>query len=285
MLEIGIVGTDSATELGLGRAATRHSGLLARTLTVEDVADARALDGLVVDVPLESRGKTLRGLVQSCRVPILAEAPAADNLEDLRALADMDAVRIVSANPLRYALHTRRLLEEMRVADDPVETFFAAQRCRGQWIPSHALSRLLDYLVAICPSEITRVAAMAYQDPPILVVSLRYASGAIGSLEIGAHLPASFPNESELIVECFCRSHAFHCTPDSQAVRMYDAATQRQLDWQPEPSDSIVNRFAIWIQGGQRPEGDAARDLHAMTLAVAIMEAARTDRVSSHVSE
>jgi hypothetical protein len=285
MLEIGLIGTDSATQLGLGRAATRHPGLLARTLTVGDAAGARAVDGLVVDVPLESRGKTLRQLVQSCEVPILAEAPAADNLEDLRALAEMAAGRIVSANPLRSALHTRRLLEEIRVADDPVETFFAAQRFRGQSIPSHALPRLLDYLVEICPSEIARIAAMAYQDPSILVVSLRYASGAIGSLEVGAHLPPGFPNESESIFECFCRSHAFHCTPDSQAVRMYDAATQRQLDWQPEPSDSIINSFATWIQGGQRPEGDPARDLHSMSLAVAVTEAARTDRVSSQVRD
>jgi hypothetical protein len=283
MLEVGIVGTDSSTGIGLGVAATRHPDLRTRTLTVEGAADARAVDGLVVDVPLASRGKTLRRLARDCQMPILVEAPAADNVEDLRALADMAAGHIVSANPLRYAIHTRRLVEEIRGAHDPVETFFAAQRFRAQSIPPHALPRLLDYLLDICGEDITRVAAVTRQDPSVQVVSLRYASGAIGSLEVGAHLPQGFPNQSELIVECFCRSHAFHCTPDSQAVSLYDAAGQRQVDWQPQPSDSIVNGFATWLLGGQRPEGAVARDLDAMSLAVVITDAARTDRVSSHV--
>src|SRR5436190_7351667 len=51
MLEIGVIGIGVAPALELGRAATRHPGLLARTLTPDSAADEN-LVGLVVDVPL-----------------------------------------------------------------------------------------------------------------------------------------------------------------------------------------------------------------------------------------
>jgi len=278
MTEVGIIANAATSEPGLSLAAMRHAGWRTRMLDLDQPTDAN-LAGLVVDVPLELRFAVLSRLARAWQVPILVEAPAADSVQALRELADASDDRIVSVNPLRYGLHTRRLVEELQRSGDPLETFFTTLRFRQTNVPAGALPRLLDYLVDVCPGEIDRIASMTYADPPIQIVSLRYASGVLGSLEIGAHLPPSFPGESELVVECFCKSHVFHCVPANQAVRVYGATTQRQVDWQPEPADISVRAFATWLEGGPRPSGDLRRDLVAMTLAAATAESARSDRV------
>jgi hypothetical protein len=278
MTEIGIIGDNTAPEPRLALTATRHAGWQTRLLDLDQSPDAN-IAGLVVDLPLESRFEALSRLARDWQVPILVEAPAAHSAQALRELADASGDRIVSVNPLRYGLHTRRLVEELQRSGDPLETFFTTLRFRRTELPAHALPRLLDYLVDVCPGGIERIASMTYADPPIQIVSLRSASGVLGSLEIGAHLPPSFPAESELVVECFCKSHAFHCAPMNQAVSVYGATTQRQVDWQPEPANASVRAFATWLEGGPRPPGDLRRDLVATTLAAAIAEAARSQRV------
>jgi predicted dehydrogenase len=278
MTEVGIVRGDTPSDLGLSLAAMRHPDLRTRMLDLDQSPD-ESIAGLVVDVPPRYRFEALSRLARAWQVPILVEAPAAADVQDLVDLADAAGDRIASANPLRYGLHTRRLVEELQASGDPLETFFATLRFRPTQLPAHALPGLLDYLADVSHGEIERVASMAYPDPTIQIVSLRYASGVLGSLELGAHLPASFPSASELIVECFCRSHVFHCAPANQAVTVYDAISQRHIDWQPEPADAIVKAFATWLGGGPRPPGDIRRDLSAMTLAGAIAESARSDRV------
>ena len=70
---------------------------------------------LVVDVPLAKRAAVLERLLARCpRLPILIEAPVVVDPSLAGAMADLardDSV--VVANPLRYALHTRRLLEDV----------------------------------------------------------------------------------------------------------------------------------------------------------------------------
>lgn len=278
MTEVGIISADPSSDLGLSLAATRYTGWQTRMLDLDQSPDD-TIDGLVVDAPPESRFEALTRLVRTWRVPILMESPAAESVPALRGLADTALNRIVSVNPLRYGLHTRRLVEELEASADPIETYFAALRFRQSQLPVHALPRLLDYLKDVCSDDVERVASMAHADPPIRIVSLRYASGVLGSLEVGAHLPPSYHGASELIVECFCRSHVFHCAPANQSVSVYSATGQRQIDWQPQPADAIVKAFATWLAGGPRPAGDLQRDLDAVTLAAAIAEAARSDRV------
>jgi len=279
LLLVGIVGGDAPTELNLARAATSAAGLSTRSVA-PDTAPDPTLSALVVDVDLDDRADILRRLAATWQVPILVEAPAADTPQQLRYLAEATGDRIVSANPLRYGLHTRRLIEEYRSAEDPLETVSATLRFRRPSLPGYALSRLLDYLNDLYPEDIERIAAMAYQDPLVQVVSLRYASGALGSLEVGAHLPANFPNESELIVECLCRSHLFRCAPAHQSVSVYDPSSVRRIDWQPDPADAIVKSFTTWLRDGPRPAGDVGRDLAAISLARAIADAAGSDQVA-----
>src|SRR5207248_1642787 len=114
----------------------------------------------------------------------LVETPAAKSLVDLRPIAEAAGERIVSANPVRYGLHSRRLLEELRASGDPLETFSAAWRFRGESLPAHSLPQLLDYLAEVSPPDIERVSVLAREDPGIRVISVRYTSGVLGSVEI-----------------------------------------------------------------------------------------------------
>src|SRR5579859_338982 len=142
-LAIGVIVGRPPSDSGLASAAARQPGWSVRAM-VEDDSPSDEVAAVVVDVPLTERAAVLeRVLARRPRVPILIEAPvvvdsAVGNL--LEELSRDD--RVVVANPLRYALHTRRLLEE--VTRDGVQTFFGAWRFRPEVSREHALPQLLD---------------------------------------------------------------------------------------------------------------------------------------------
>ena len=276
----GVITGEVPTELGLAAAAARQPGVSARTLGAEEPA-SDAVAGLIVDVPLHERAELLERLASRWRIPILIESPVAADLEHARVLDDLasDTV-IVASNPLRYALHTRRLLEDLaQRADDPLATFFAAWRFRAHSTAEHALPQLLDYLSAVCPDELCRISAMQNQEHAVLTVTFRYASDVLGSIELGCHLPANFPSASELVVECFYHSSAYTCVPGSQSVQVYANRGHGAYDWQPDPADAIVAAFAGWQRGAARPVGGINRDLTTLRLVDRIRRAVQTDEV------
>jgi hypothetical protein len=108
-----------------------------------------------------------------------------------------------------------------------------------------------------------------------MLATLRYASGTLASLEIGAHLPDNFPGAAELVVECFSARRALHCTPGNQSVMVY-ADSHSSHDWQPCPADAIVTAFASWLDGGgPRPVGSLRDDETALRLVQRVRDAAR----------
>jgi hypothetical protein len=265
-LVIGVIEGDVPTALGLARAAARHPDLAVRALALDPpFSDSESLAGVIVDVPLGQRAELLARAAARWSVPMLIEAPAA---------SDLARDDIVVANPLRYALHTRRLLEELAQASDPPETFFAAWRFRAPTTADHALPQLLDLLQAFSPDpdQLGRVSAMQRSDPSVLTVTLRYASDLLGSIEVGSHLPESFPSESELVVECFGHTTAYSCVPGAQAVQFY-GRSHGAVDWQPDPADAMVAAFAAWLNGGPRPPGGIADDLKIRRLVDRIRQA------------
>ena len=276
-LAIGVIVGEPPGDPGLASAAARQPGWSVRAMAVDDCPSDR-LAALVVDVPLAGRAAVLERLLALCpRLPMLIEAPVVVHpslggvLEDL---ARED--RVVVANPLRYALHTRRLLEE--VTRERVQTFFAAWRFRSELSRDHALPQLLDYLCALCPEMPGRISAMQHRDQPILIVTLRYPSDVLGSIEVGGHLPRSFPTASDLVVECFCETSAFMCEPGHQAVEVYGAEHGAHA-WQPEPADAIVTAFAGWLRGGDRPPGSIGNDVATLRLVGRISRALQAGAV------
>jgi hypothetical protein len=115
---------------------------------------------------------------------------------------------------------------------------------------------------------------MQRAEPSILTITLRYTSDVLGSIELGSHLPPSFPSASELVVECFCRGSAYSCVPGNQSVMVY-GRDNGASNWQPNPADAIVAAFAGWLDGGSRPVGGLADDLTALRLADRIHQALR----------
>jgi predicted dehydrogenase len=233
---------------------------------------------LVVDVPLAKRAAVLERLLARClRLPILIEAPVVVDPSLAGAMADLardDSV--VVANPLRYALHTRRLLED--VTRERMQTFFAAWRFRSESSHEHALPQLLDYICALCPETPRRISAMQHGEQPIVIVTLRYPSDVLGSIEVGGHLPRSFPTESELVFECFCETSAYVCEPGHQTIEVY-GAEHGAHPWQPEPADAIVTAFAGWLRGGARPPGSIADDVANRRLVDRVSRALQTGAV------
>jgi hypothetical protein len=203
---------------------------------------------------------------------MLIESPVATDAEQIRLVSDTDL--LVSANPLRYGLHTRQLVAEVGREEGPLETVFGAWRFRHGSPLDAALPRLVDLLAALCADPVERVSALERRDHGALLATLRYASGTIASLEVGAHLPDSFPDASELVVECFSARRALHCTPGNQTVTIY-ADGHSSHDWQPCPADAIVGAFAGWLDGGPRPVGSLRNDETALRLVQRVRDAAR----------
>ncbi|MBV9171894.1 MAG: hypothetical protein JOZ81_17615 [Chloroflexi bacterium] len=257
---IGVVGD------GLLARAARSAGL-------DLEAPRDGMTGVIVDAPLDQRARVLAEVRHSWQVPALVEAPLAATAREAR--ERLNARDLVPVNALRYGLHTRRLVEELRGADDVLETLFAAWRFRGGALIDEKLPLLLDYVRELCPQRIERISAMERVDPFVMTVTLRHAGGVIGSLEVGAHLAGSFPSPSELVIECFCRETVWHCLPGRQSV---EVVGQNATEWQPDPFVAAVNAFAAWLEGGPRPPGDVQRDVAALELAEKIREAADAGR-------
>jgi hypothetical protein len=252
MSEAVAIGLVSRGDGVLGRAAQGMPRL--EVHPIEDAPDR--IDGLIVDAPPRQRAQVLAQLRQTWRVPILIEAPVAFGEPD----AD-----VVVANPLRYGLHTRRLLEAVRAGADEAETFFAAWRFKVGAVPETALPLLVDFVRALCPDEIARVTVLERNDPWLLLATLRFASGALGNLEIGGHLPLGYPAPSEFVAEWFSNQRAFSCMPGNQSVALFGAAPAAH-DWQPDPASAVVDAFADWLAGGPRPPGSIVDDQRARDL-------------------
>jgi len=277
-LVIGVIGGQWPTNFGLAQAAGRYPGVSVQAMGV-DAPVSEAVAGLIVDAPLEHRPVLLQHLTPRWRVPILVESPVARDLDSARAVVGgAGNAEIVAANPLRYALHARRLLEELAQAGDRLEAFFGAWRFRATSNPDHALPQLLDFIQVLDLGEPWRIAAMQRADPAIITITLRYPSDVLGSIEVGSHLPASFPSGSELVVECFTQTRAYSCAPGNQSVVLYGRDHVAHA-WQPDPADAAVAEFTAWLSGGPRPSGSLARDVSALRLVDRVGQALQTGGV------
>jgi hypothetical protein len=279
---LGVVASERAADQPLARAAAGHRTLRVRHIT-RDTPVSSDVAGLVVAAPLDERPTLLAHLARTWPVPLLVEAPVAATTEQAQPLinlADFDFDRIVAANPLRYGLHTARLVQQVGQRDDadPLHTIFAAWRFRSPAVPDHALPQLLDLLAALGPGAPSRISALERSEPAVLVATVRYASGVLGSLEVGCHLPDGFPSSSELIVECSCAERTYHCAPNAQAVSLYGPEHARAA-WQPEPAEAMVRAFVDWLLGGPRPVGHVRADLAALADSQWLAQAARTGAV------
>jgi predicted dehydrogenase len=263
---VGILVVDGGGSVRLGAAAMQHPGIDARQLKPGD-RDLDGLAGVVIDAPAQRRGDLVSALLRGCRVPVLVEAPAAHTAKAAGALAEMAGTdRVVTLNPLRHALPTRRLRDRMLEKQDPLETFFAAWRFSSGPTWRAALPQLLDYVATLSRGRPLRVSVSMRRNPEVLLAILRYESGVVGSLEIGGHLPASVSTGPELLVECFCRESVHHCTPGSQAVRV-DGVRPVSRDWLPDPAEHMMGVFADMLRGGDAPGRSLADDATVLKLA------------------
>jgi hypothetical protein len=258
MLNIGVLHTDGDVDVDLAVAARRHPGISVQSLSL-DQDPPKNVDGFIVNAPVTNRTDLVKRF--SGVAPVLTESPIASDVD-----------RVISVNPLRYALHTRRLLEEVRRNETLLETIFIAYRFRRASAP---LVHVLDFVQALQPGEIEHVVSLQRDNPSVVLANLRYSSGTLVSLELGNHLPAEYSSGEELVIECFSNDRAYHCTPGIQSVASLGART-KHADWQPDVADGIVAAFAEWLNGGSRPPGSGRDDLVALQLAERITYSAST---------
>jgi hypothetical protein len=189
MLSIGVVQVDGDVGVGLAAAARRHPAISLRSVPPDEDPPS-GVDAFIVEAPAAKRTEVVQRF--NGLGPILTESPITADVE-----------RVVSVNPLRYALHTRRLVEEIRRSEELLETIFIAYRFHRT---AAQLVHALDYMQVLQPGEVQHVAALQRDNPMLILANLRYSSGTLASLELGNHLPAEFPAADELVVECFSRS-------------------------------------------------------------------------------
>ncbi len=80
------------------------------------------------------------------------------------------------------------------------------------------LDALQEHPVTIAASEVSVRAGM-----PAWVIVLRFASGLVGTLDIGSLLPESFPVDTEVRLEFLGTEEALLIEPDALSVRVYSA--------------------------------------------------------------
>jgi len=264
-LPLGIVTLGDTRTRGLAAAAERHPAVVPHRVRPEQPA-AGDIAGLVVDVPATDRWKVLTTLVEHWHVPVLVDAPVAMTSAAVPALVGRrDAVPIFSENPLDHHLPTRRLRSEIAAKGDPLQQFFAAWRFRdGAW-RDDAVIQLIDYLGHLTNSRPTRVTTMRRASPRVLLVSLRYADDVVGTVEVGAHLPTSLPQSSELLIECFCRDSVYHCASGNQAITV-DGRQRISVDWSADPAAHMVSAFVEAVTHGQAPARSVDADLQTLRI-------------------
>lgn len=271
-LTIGIVMPNGAGKSGLAAAVERHPAVISRPITLEDKAAADVM-GLVIDAPLADRETIMLRLAGRWHVPFLVEAPAAVTADGIDAIRRAQGRHpVFSENRLHHHLPTRRLRERLAAAADPVEQLFAAWRFRQGAFDRGAFVQLSDYLRQLVGSDVARVTTMRRDGPTAFLVSLRYENDAVGSVEIGEHLPPSFPSESELLIECFCRETVYHCEPYHQAISV-DGRMRASVDWSEPAYESIAAAFVQTLMEGGEPARSADDDLKALALAETVLGA------------
>lgn len=265
-LSIAVLTVDGGGSAHLAAAAMRHPGIAVRRLRAGELR-LDGVAGVVIDAPPSRRAELVTALLPDCRVPVLVEAPAATTARAARALAGaVERHLVLSLNPLRHALPTRRLTERMRETPDPLETFFAAWRFRPGAMWRDALPQLLDYVGTLVPGRPLRVSASSRRNPEVLLALLRYDSGVVGSLEVGGHLPADARADPELFIECFCRESVYHCWPGNQAVRV-EGPRPVLRDWSPDPAEHMISVFTDAVRGRDAPRRSVADDAAALEVA------------------
>lgn len=272
-LTLGVVTLDGARGAGLAAAVEQHPGVVSRPVSVDE-KPPDGFTGLVIDVPPADRQATVLRLAERWSVPFLVEAPVALTADGIDAVGRVRrASPVFSENRLRYHLPTRRLRERVAAAADPVEQLFAAWRFRPGGLDRGAVVQLIDYLGQVVGSGVARVTAMRRDNPAAFLVSLRYENGAVGSIEVGEHLPSSLPWASELVIECFCRETVYHCEPGNQAITV-DGRTRAAVDWSEPAFEQIASAFVDALVDGRAPERSLDEDRRALAISSAILDPA-----------
>ena len=272
-LTLGVVTLNGARDTGLAAAVAQHPGVVSRPVTVDDTP-AAGIAGLVIDVPSADRQAIVLRLAGRWRVPFLVEAPVALAADGIDAVArTRRGSPLFSENRLLHHLPTRRLRERVAAAADPVEQLFAAWRFRPGALDRGAVVQLIDYLGQVTGSGVARVTAMRRDNPAAFLVSLRYENDAVGSIEIGEHLPSSLPWASELVIECFCRETVYHCEPGNQAITA-DGRTRAAVDWSEPALEQVVSAFVDALIDGRAPERSLDEDRRALAVSSAILDPA-----------
>lgn len=274
---IGIVSAGSESEGRLAGAVRRNPNVQA--IDINPSVSTEKVAGLVVDAPLAERGAIAADVVGRWSVPLLVEAPLAAGGDQARLILERAGdAPVFSLNPLRYHTPTRQLHADVSGSQDALETFFAVWRFQSGRPSGDALPRLLDYLSSLAGAPVAHLSAMSRTDPDVLLLLLRYANEVVGHIELGDHLPATLPQPSELLIECFCRESAYQCRSGRQAVTI-DGAERVYRDWSPAPEDEMAGAFVDALFGRATNLRRGADDLAILALCEEVRGAASEGRV------
>jgi hypothetical protein len=269
-LSLGVVALEPGGAHSLAAAAARNPDVVVTGLSLDDQPLA-GLKGIVVDAPLAQRGAAIEQLVSRWRLPLLVKMPFAATISQAKQVRlALGNTPLFSLNPLQFHVPTKRLHDDIVNGDDPLETYFAVWRFKAGTDWESHIVQLIDHLSCIIATPVSRVSTMRRTSPDALVSLLRYENDVVGSIEIGAHLPASTIGDSDLRVECFCRESVFHCYSNQQAITV-EGSRPVHRDWSPEASDLMVAAFVDALRKEQSPWRSIADDLSALALARRIL--------------
>lgn len=79
------------------------------------------------------------------------------------------------------------------------------------------------------PVAVTAAATAMRPEAPAWVLIIRFASGVVATLDIGALLPPGFPVDPEIRIECLGTDEAVLIEPDALSVRVYSEQTVKQV--------------------------------------------------------
>lgn len=210
------------------------------------------LSGIVVDVPLHQRFEVLSSIGETCELPILTQMPVGDSSQKCLVLNErFGNERILSLNPLAHVTPIQSMIDQVLHGKDSLQTLFATWRFASGSTWEQEFLQLLSIVSTLTESLPARSSALFRTNPELLLAILTFENSSLASLEIGEHLPEATSRNTELLIECFTREHAYQCRPFEQAITIEGVPTS-YLPWSPNPWQQMVSTFLKMIEGSQR---------------------------------
>ncbi len=293
--------------VGLWDDDAERARAAAASVGIPAIPSAEALlegvDGVVV-TSANSRHRRLTELAAAARVHVLCEKPLATSVEDAEAMVEACSragVRLMTAFPMRWSPSCRALASMIRdgsvgdplfleganngkMPNDLAPWFVDPELSGGGAVTDHVvhLADLYRWMLGTEVVEVYAVANRILQErfPDVEtggLVSLRFATGALATIDCSWSRPRSYPTWGGMSVDVIGTGGAIHVDAFRQRLALYGApdAGVSWLSWGVDADRGMLEEFAAVVRENREPAVSGVDGLRAVEIVQAAYRSIR----------